>query len=259
MSLAADGYKVKRFSDTDTLKGALDESDVVILGLPASRDDKTVDAADLAEPVRIKDLFRLMGNRKLLLAGKMSEAMKAVADVFGVKWIDYFARDEFEILNAVPTCEGAIQIAMEELPITLHGSRAVITGYGRIGKKLAQSLTCLGTSVTVCARKAAARAQARADGFFAIDFPKLPESIRTADLVVNTVPHIVIEREELNCAKNALIIDLASKPGGVDMEAARDVGVRVIWALGLPGKTAPVTAGNIIKETICNIFSELGE
>lgn len=259
LSLAADGYKVKRFSDTDTLKGALDESDVVILGLPASRDDKTVDASDLKEPVRLKDLFRLMGSRKLLLAGKMSEGMKAVADVFGVKWVDYFARDEFEILNAVPTCEGAIQIAMEELPITLHESRVVITGYGRIGKKLAQSLASLGAGVTVCARKPAARATARADGFYAIDFPKLSESIRTADLVVNTVPHIVIEREELNCAKNALIIDLASKPGGVDMEAARDAGVRVIWALGLPGKTAPVTAGNIIKETICNIFSELGE
>ena len=44
-----------------------------------------------------------------------------------------------------------------------------------------------------------------------------------------------------------------------DMEAAKDLGVKVIWALGLPGKVAPVTAGNIIKETICNIFSELGE
>ena len=60
-------------------------------------------------------------------------------------------------------------------------------------------------------------------------------------------------------AKDTLIIDLASKPGGVDMDAARDLGVKVIWALGLPGKVAPVTAGNIIKETICNIFSESGE
>ena len=43
------------------------------------------------------------------------------------------------------------------------------------------------------------------------------------------------------------------------MDAARSMGVKVIWALGLPGKVAPVTAGNIIKETIYNIFSELGE
>lgn len=258
-SLSADGYKVKRFSDTDTLKGALDECDVVILGIPASRDDKTVDATDLSEPVRIKDLFSLMGNKKLLLAGKMSDGMKAVADVFGVRWVDYFMRDEFEILNAVPTCEGAIQIAMEELPITLYGCNALITGYGRIGRRLAHSLSCLGARVTVCARKESARATARIDGHKAADFSELNQIIKNADLVFNTVPVRVIGRDCLISAKNTLIIDLASKPGGVDMEAARDCGVRVIWALGLPGKTAPVTAGNIIKETICNIFSELGE
>ena len=46
---------------------------------------------------------------------------------------------------------------------------------------------------------------------------------------------------------------------GVDMESAKDLGVKVIWALGIPGKTAPITAGNIIKETICNILGESGE
>ena len=79
------------------------------------------------------------------------------------------------------------------------------------------------------------------------------------DVVFNTVPDKIIGGNELLTAKNTLIIDLASKPGGVDMERAKDLGVKVIWALGLPGKVAPVTSGNIIKETILNIFSELGE
>ena len=253
------GYKVKKFSDSDTLKGALDDCDVVLLGLPASRDDKTVDAPDLKESVLIKDLMRLMGENKLLLAGKMSERMKAVADVFSVRWIDYFMRDELEILNAIPTCEGAIQIAMEELPVTLHSSKTVITGYGRIGKLLAKELGALGADVTVCARKLSARAQARADGFKAIDFKELKENMKGTTVLFNTVPHRVIDRSILLEAKAALIIDLASKPGGVDMDAARDAGVKVVWALGLPGKVAPLTAANIIKETIYNIFNELGE
>ena len=79
------------------------------------------------------------------------------------------------------------------------------------------------------------------------------------DVVFNTVPDKIIGGNELLTAKNTLIIDLASKPGGVDMEKAKDLGVKVIWALGLPGKVAPVTSGNIIKETILNIFSELGD
>ena len=257
--LICDGYKVKKFSDSDTLKGALDDCDVVLLGLPASRDDKTVDAPDLKESVLIKDLMRLMGENKLLLAGKMSERMKAIADVFSVKWVDYFMREELEILNAIPTCEGAIQIAMEELPVTLHSSKVIITGYGRIGKILARELCALGADVTVCARKISARANARADGFNAIDFKELKENMADTTVLFNTVPHRVIDRSILLEAKGTLIIDLASKPGGVDMEAARDAGIEVVWALGLPGKVAPLTAANIIKETIYNIFNELGE
>lgn len=258
-ALLKDGYKVEIFSGEEPLKNALNRCDGVILGLPCTRDDKTVDAPSLKEPILIKDLFRLMGNKKLLLAGKMSQAVKAVADVFSVRWIDYFQREELEILNAIPTAEGAIGIAMEELPITIHGANVVITGFGKVAQPLALLLKAMGAEVTVCARKSAARAKARTLSLIATDFSYLNSLIEGADIVYNTVPERIINRENLMYAKNSLIIDLASKPGGVDMEAARDLGVKVIWALGLPGKVAPVTSGNIIKETICNIFSELGE
>lgn len=254
-----EGFKIKRFDGSEPLKTAVEESDAVVLGLPCSRDDKTVDAPGLDEGVLFKDLFRIMGKNKLLLAGKMSPGIKAVADVFGVKWVDYFMREELEILNAVPTCEGAVQIAMEELPTTVFGSNVVITGFGKVAQPLASMLKAMGANVTICARRISARAKARTMGVSAVDFNYLSECMSEADIVFNTVPQCVINRKELIAAKNALIIDLASKPGGIDMEAAKDLGVKVIWALGLPGKVAPVTAGNIIKETICNIFSELGE
>ncbi len=257
--LVEDGFKVKNFDGSEPLKTAVEECDAVVLGLPCSRDDKTVDAPDLSESILLKDLFHIMGKNKLLLAGKMSQGTKAVADVFGVKWVDYFMREELEILNAVPTCEGALQIAMEELPITLFGCDAVVTGFGKVAQPIVSALRALGADVTVCARKPSARAKARTFGADAVDFPHLKDSMSKAHLVINTVPQQVIGRKELTTAKNALIIDLASKPGGIDMEAAKDLGVKVIWALGLPGKVAPVTAGNIIKETICNILGELGE
>lgn len=257
--LMEDGFKVKTFDGSEPLKTAVEECDAVVLGLPCSRDDKTVDAPDLSESILLKDLFHIMGKNKLLLAGKMSQGTKAVADVFGVKWVDYFMREELEILNAVPTCEGALQIAMEELPITLFGCDATVTGFGKVAQPIVSALRALGANVTVCARKPSARAKARTFGANAVDFSLLRESMSKSHLVINTVPQLVIGRRELITAKDALIIDLASKPGGVDMEAAKDLGVKVIWALGLPGKVAPVTAGNIIKETICNILGELGE
>ncbi len=254
--LESDGFEVFSFIGDIPLKSAIDRCDAVILGLPASIDDKTVNAPSLQESILIKDLFALMGNKKLLFAGKMSESMKAIADVFGVHWADYYMRDEFEILNAVPTCEGAIQIAMEELPITLHGANAIVTGYGRIGSLLARNLRDLGANVTVFARKTGARALCSANSIPALPFSSLSECLKNADVLFNTVPQTVIGRKELAGAKDSLIIDLASKPGGVDFDAARDLGVKVIWALGLPGKVAPVSAGKIIKKSILNILSE---
>lgn len=258
-ALEKDGYDALRFDGKEPLKTAVDRADAVVLGLPCSKDDKTVDAPNLPESILLKDLLRIIGKGKLMLAGKMSEATRAVADVFGVRWVDYFMREELEILNAVPTCEGAVQIAMEELPITINGARALVTGFGKVGEPLALMLKSLGADVTVCARKSSARAKARSMGMKTADFSSLAQTMGESDVVFNTVPHKVITRETLVGAGNALIIDLASKPGGVDLDGARDANVRVIWALGLPGKVAPVTSGNIIKETICNIFSELGE
>ena len=129
----------------------------------------------------------------------------------------------------MPTAEGAIQLAMEELPITLHGARVLVIGYGRLGRVLADRLA--GLKGWLC-------------GY---------------DLVVNTVPVRVLREAELADLKpGCLVIDLASKPGGVDFDAAARLGVKAFWALSLPGKVAPVTAGKSIKTTIYNILTELG-
>ncbi|MGM9936476.1 MAG: dipicolinate synthase subunit DpsA, partial [Candidatus Ornithomonoglobus sp.] len=74
----------------------------------------------------------------------------------------------------------------------------------------------------------------------------------------NTVPALILTGEVLEKVRqDTLIIDLASKPGGIDFDAAAELGLRVIWALSLPGRVAPVTAGIIIKDTITNILSEM--
>ena len=40
------------------------------------------------------------------------------------------------------------------------------------------------------------------------------------------------------------------------IEAAKELDINTLWALGLPAETAPVTAGKIIKETVLNIMRE---
>lgn len=161
--------------------------------------------------------------------------------------------------NVPPTAEGAVQIAMEELPITLHGARVLVLGFGRLGKLTAHRFAALGARVSIAARKWADLAWGEAYGYAAEHIERLDGFLCGYDLVVNTVPRKVLTAHRLaDLRPGCLVIDLASKPGGVDLDAASHLGVRVIWALSLPGKVAPVTSGKIIRDTIYHILNELG-
>ncbi len=190
----------------------------------------------------------------LIIAGKADDRLRRLFP--GNEICEYMTREELCLKNAVPTAEGAVQTALEELPVTLNGQRVLIVGMGRIGTALAGILKGFGAEVTAAVRNEKGAAKARIAGV---------RSIYTADIepeygvVFNTVPGLVFDRELLRrFGSRTLFIDLASKPGGIDFEAARELGIRAVWALGLPGRTAPVTAGEMIAETVCGILSERG-
>lgn len=268
--LAKDGYMVKVFglSDvefnkdviiSDSMQEALQGTSAVILPLPGSLDDMTVNAPFYKEKIYLADLFKEMSKNQLLLAGRISEKVHNLAKVYSIFIIDYFEREELTVLNAIPTAEGAIQIAMEELPITLHNSHSLVLGFGRIGKVLSKMLAGIGANVTVEARKYEDLAWVKSYGYNGVHLSRIAEVIDRYDVIFNTVPSVILNAEIISKIRNdCLVIDLASKPGGVDFEIARNLGVKTIWALSLPGKVAPNTAGDIIKDTVVNIMDELG-
>ena len=57
--------------------------------------------------------------------------------------------------------------------------------------------------------------------------------------------------------EDVLLIDLASNPGGIDKKTVKERNLKLIWALALPGKVAPVTTAEFIKDTIYNILKEI--
>ncbi len=158
-------------------------------------------------------------------------------------------RDEIAIPNAVPTAEAAVAIAMERLPITIHGAHCLVVGYGRVGEALANTLKVLGANVDILSRNAAERMKAWSLGIKAYSFEEINRILSKADILYNTVPALVLKEENLiYVKKDGLLIDLASNPGGIDFKAAESLGLTVIHALGLPGKHSPVTAGKILAE-----------
>ena len=269
--LAGQGYRVfavlldrevelsHRVQTGQTPKEALAAADVVVLPLPATADGIHINAPFGARGLTAQRCFELMGCNKLALGGMIDPQMNAMAQEYGVELVDYFAREELAICNAIPTAEGALELAMNELPTTIFGTKALITGFGRIAKVLARLLVAMGAQVTVAARKHSDFAWISICGCKAIHMAALEDAAAEADLVFNTVPAVVLDEAVLaKLPRGALVIDLASKPGGVDFATAKNLGIKTIWALSLPGKVAPISSGEAIKDTILNILDERG-
>jgi dipicolinate synthase subunit A len=257
------GFKKSNFEieikESEELDYAIEEADVVIGPTPCSTDNETINAPFHPQRIFIKDIFKKMKKSQLFIAGRISEKIAQLADVYNVYSIDLLEREEMAVLNAIPTAEGAIQIAMEEMPITLHGSNALILGFGRIGKTLAKMLQGIGSNVYVEARKYSDLAWIESYGYKPVFINELENYIERANVIFNTIPSIVLDENLLRKVnKDCILIDLASKPGGIDFEKAKEMGIKTIWALSLPGKVAPVTAAKFIKDTVSNIIDELG-
>ena len=245
--------------DCETTLESVRLADCVVLPLPTAGSGSLLNTPLSHSDHPLAGVLDALRPGQVICAGKVDPNTAALAAERGLVLHDYFAREELAVANAVPTAEGAIQIAMEELPITIHGARVLVIGCGRVGRLLAHRMRALGAKVSLSGRKCADLAWIEAHDFCVEHTEELDGWLCSYDLIVNTVPARVLGVERLSELKEGcLVIDLASKPGGVDLEAARQLGVKVAWALSLPGKVAPVTAARALWTTICNILREEG-
>ena len=252
-----EGEEAAALPKAGTLARAIEAAEYVILPLPATR-GALVNAPLTEEKIPVSAVAEALRPGQTVLAGKAEGELTELARARGARVADYFTREELTVKNAGATAEGAVEILMRELPVTLMGSSILVVGFGRIGKLLALKLRALGANVTCSARKSSDRAWIEVLGLRPADTGRLADVLPEADAVVNTVPARVLGERELRMLRDGcLCLDLASKPGGVDLQAAGALGTRVIWALSLPGQVAPVTAGEAIRDAVYNIIYEL--
>ena len=245
-------------TENPNMQAVIEKADIIIGPMPCSNDNESLNTPFHSERIWVNDVFKLMNNNQLFLAGHISDKIIHLSQVYDIHTIDYLKREELAVLNAVPTAEGAIQIAFEELSITLNSSNVLVLGFGRIGRLLAHMLHGIGAEVTVSARKHCDLAWIKSSGFKSIHTNKIDACLASMDVIFNTIPHIILDKRRLlQVRKDTLLIDLASKPGGIDIDAAKNIGLKTIWALSLPGKVAPLSAAQAILETITNILDEM--
>ena len=234
-----------------TLNDALKDTKAVVGPIPLSSDRKHLSTPFSNVKLTIEDFVEEL-NGKTLIAGNITEPIRAILDEKSIVYIDLLKREEFSVLNTISTAEGTIQIAMEETQKTVHGRNVLIMGFGRIGKVLAKMLT------GIEARKNEDIAWIKAYGYEPIHLNDLDGTLSKFDIIINTIPFQILDENRLDMLKkDVVIIDLASNPGGVDRKAAKEKNIKLIWALSLPGKVAPVTSAEFIKETLYHALKEM--
>lgn len=254
-----DEGEVPRIDVASTVREALGACRCVILPMPAFDAEGRLTCVRQGERVVSAEwLLSYLDPRTCVYGGLLSEGVLAMAQERGIRICDYAAMEEVQVLNAVPTVEGALCLAMQALNVTLWRARVAVLGYGRIGALLAERLGKMGAFVTVAARKSRDVARAEVAGHRALWMKgetSLAPLTTGFDVIFNTIPSRVLSPSLMkNMPKETVMIELASKPGGWDPEG--EMSCRTIYAPGLPAKHAPLTAGRILADCLWPLLKE---
>lgn len=223
--------------------GKIENADIILLPVPTTKDGKTVYCPLSDKKIYLQDIKERVNNQLILCCNYKFEDKN---------YIDYNTLDSFALLNAVPTAEGAIALAINETDFTLWKSKVLVVGYGRVGKIMADRLKVLGAEVTVSARKPKDFATLSALGFKYINTETLCDIYLDFDIIFNTVDVKVLSDNALENCPADLIIDLSSK-GGFNLNYAKALGIKAFKPGGIPGVCAPKTAGEILAKTVAEL------
>ncbi|MEG1500800.1 MAG: dipicolinate synthase subunit DpsA [Clostridiales bacterium] len=231
----------------------------VILPMPGVKNDGKLYSKSCGDCYLTERDFGVLPEGTLILVGAASDFLKKTAEKYGLKLLPMVETDQIAIPNAIPTAEGAISLAIANSPIVLQDAKGIVLGFGRVGQALAPRLRALGMQVTISNRGSGRANLALQEGYSLLSWDQWQNMVVDADYIFNTIP---VKRPLLtasvlnNMKKTALILDLASAPGGTDFAAAKEKGITAILASGLPGKYASQTAGEILTKVYPQILAE---
>lgn len=243
------GFDQLSFLDANITEHALSEVpwenlSAILFPVSGVDADGEVEAQYAPKPLIVtREMLAKKQNSCFVFAGIRTDFLKDMGENL-VCWME---RDDVAVYNSVPTAEGALMLAMQNTTATIHNASVVILGFGRCGKTLADLFQSVGAKVTVVTDGDTEKARAHQAGHGVLSLRTMQTELAGADICINTIPASILTKDTLpHIKKDCYILDIASRPGGVDMEAAGQLGLKAQEAPGLPGKVAPETAGDIL-------------
>lgn len=248
---ADDKKKSKIFAKS--IEEAINFSDNIIFAMPFQNDSEKVISTFSLEQIEFKEIIPLLKNKNIF-AGNLSEETINVLEKQNTTIYNLNENNEIKISNALITAEAAIGIIAADSNKTINGMEILVLGFGRLGKMVAKSFSSLNAKVTVEARKDADLAWINAYGYNALNLENLTENIHKYDIIINTVPFMLLDKEKIEkLKKDVFVLDLADERG-IDTKEARKRNIKNLWALSLPAKNAPYSYAESIKNVMETIL-----
>lgn len=240
-----------------TLHDLFENSTTLIGPIPMTRDQITITAKNAASDLTVAHVAYLLKNHHILIGGNLPTPLLELCNAKNIRYYDLMKDEKIAIKNAIATAEGTIMEAIASSDCNLHDSNCLVLGYGRCGKVLAQKLKGLDARVTVAARNPQALAYAEAAGHGAVLLQNIKCILPSFSYIFNTIPALILDRDSLELVDpQVTIIDIASAPGGVDFDYAKNNGINAKLCLGLPGKIAAKTSAHILATEILIYLKE---
>ena len=192
-------------------------------------------------------LARLSPGTRVWLCGP--GAPEAFPD--GLTVVDLRKDERLQLENAWLTAEGAICAAMNAGCAAMKDCHCLVIGWGRIGRALTELLIGMNARVTVASRSEKGRNGAVERGAECVSTYQIAAALPGKQIIFSTPPVRVLgERELAHADAGALILDLASPPYGVDLDAARALNLRAWREPKLTGRYCPYSAARALFEAI---------
>ncbi len=260
------GFEQLDHAFTGASKEKIDELDfsildAIILPVGGTSPDGHVDTIFSNEKIKLlEDMVMKTPEHCTIFSGITNAYLNNLIEKTNRRHVQLFSRDDVAIYNSIPTVEGTIMMAIQHTDITIHGSNVTVLGLGRVGMSVARTFHLLGAKVKVGARKPAHIARITEMGLTPFHLDDLTNWVSDTDILINTVPHLIVTAKVIaKLPVHTLIIDLASKPGGIDFRYAEKRGVKALLAPSLPGIVAPKTAGTILANVLSQLLEEVYE
>lgn len=239
---------------TDSLREALDSAPVIIGGIPFTKSDTLYCESNVSNTaVSLAEIQRSIHKHQKIFAGVIPESFRHTCEEREITCYDFMLDEPMTLYNAISTAEGAILEALLHKDTNLHMSNALVLGYGRCGKIIADRLNGLHACVTVCSNDTNELALVCALGFETIHLSNLWKNICCYEYIFNTIPACILNRKCLEkVSPNTLILDIASNRTGADYEAAEKLKINICFCPGLPGKYAGKSCAKYLTDYVIN-------